>query len=189
VPLRVVAPRLAAAVAVLAVAACGSGATSSSAPPVSASPGGASGIPSASGTQPGGSDPQAGPVWLPEWAADSDVPDAVATRRALPFCGIEVAPAPQPGIFVDRAVRLCFWEAHQAGREAEFVSVQSTMEGAPIATIYRLAADGTVEVLTDFTQDAFGGGAWTVQTCEEVVEAEGDELVGVSDCTEGPPLE
>lgn len=190
-PARAIVLRL--AVAALAVAACGAGAASSpapsSAPPASAPTGGASDAPSASGAQPNGSAPVAGPVWLPEWAADSNVPEAVAMRRALPFCGVEVAPAPQPGIFVDRAVRLCFWEAHLAGREAEFVSVQTTMEGAPIATIYRLAADGSVEVLTDFTQDAFGGGAWTAQTCAGVVEAEGDELVGVNRCTDGPPLE
>ena len=176
---------LPAAIVVLLAAACGT------------PPGVASGTPAPSdvasqgagaASGPGASGAPATDVWLPEWA-NGDTPEEVANRRPLPFCGIEQAPAPQPGIFIDRAVRLCFWTAHLAGTEAEFVSVQSTIEGAPIATIYRLAADGTVEVLTDFTQDAFGGGTWIASTCSEVVEGEGDELLGVSDCDDGAPLD
>lgn len=128
-------------------------------------------------------------VWLPGWA-DDDVPAAIAMRRPLPFCGLEQAPAPQPGIFVDAAVRSCFWDAHNAGREAEFVSVQSTMEGAPIATVYRLLAGGTVEVLTDWSQDPFGAApGWTISTCTGLVEAtEGTEFFGVDGCDEGAPI-
>jgi hypothetical protein len=186
-PVRAIVVRLAALAAVVGLAACGPAAVpsptptsvpplaSDTAPPAASEPG-----PSTTGT----------PVWLPEWADTSDVPDVVADRRALPVCGIEVAPAPQPGIFVDRAVRLCFWEARGAGREAEFVSLQSTMEGGRIATIYRLAADGTIEVLTDFTQDPFGGGAWHSQTCTDLVEAtEGDELFSVDGCGEAQTLD
>jgi hypothetical protein len=141
---------------------------------------------SASGAaEPGGT--ASGDVWLPDWA-DASVPDEVANRRVLPFCGIERPPAPQPGIFVDRIVRLCFWDAAQNGEEAEWVSIQSTMEGGTIATVYRALRDGTVEVLMDTTQDPFGAGAWIRNTCREVVEAEGDELIGVSECDEGEPL-
>jgi hypothetical protein len=137
---------------------------------------------------PGSHEPAGPVVWLPEWAADGGVPAEVATRRALPFCGVEKAPAPQPGEFYDRAVRLCFWNAHLAGMEAEFVSIQSTVEGARIATIYRLASDGTVEVLTDFTQDAVGGGTWQASTCATVVEGEGASLLGVDGCKESRAL-
>lgn len=129
-------------------------------------------------------------VWLPDWA-DEAVPTDVAARRALPFCGVEKAPAPQPGIFVDAAVRSCFWDAHNAGREAEFASIQSTMEGASIATVYRLLANGSVEVLTDWSQDPFGAApGWTITTCTGLVEAtEGNEFFGVDGCDEGEPLD
>jgi hypothetical protein len=83
---------------------------------------------------------------------------------------------------------MCFWDAAQHGEEAEWVSVQSTMEGGTIATVYRVLRDGTVEVLMDTTQDPFGAGTWIRSTCREVVEAEGDELVGVDGCDEGEPL-
>jgi hypothetical protein len=126
-------------------------------------------------------------VWLPGWA-DESIPDAVANRRPLPFCGIEKPPAPQPMIFVDRIVRLCFWDAAQNGQEAEWVSIQGTMEGGTVATIYRVLRDGTVETLTDTSQDPFGGGGWIRSTCRELVEAEGDELIGVDGCDEGELL-
>lgn len=159
--------------------------------------GGPSASPGASATRPPGSgsagagetSPDAGgQVWLPEWS-EGDAPDVVANRRPLPFCGVEKAPAPQPGEFVDRAVRLCFWNAHLAKTEAEYVSIQTTMEGAPFAVIYRLASDGTVEVFTDFTQDAFGGNTWLASACEGVVEGEGNALIGVAECTPGEPLD
>jgi hypothetical protein len=126
-------------------------------------------------------------VWLPDWAGEA-IPDEVANRRPLPFCGIERPPAPQPGIFVDRIVRLCFRDAAQHGDEAEWVSIQSTMEGGTIATIYRVFRDGTIETLMDTTQDPFGAGTWIRSTCRQVVEAEGDELIGVDGCDEGEPL-
>jgi hypothetical protein len=129
-------------------------------------------------------------VWLPDWAEDT-TPAVVAARRPLPFCGVERAPRPQPGIFVDASVRSCFWDAYNAGREAEFASVQSTMEGAPIAMVYRLLADGSVEVLTDWSQDPFGAApGWTISTCAGLVEAaEGNELFSVDGCDEGAPID
>lgn len=186
----------------VAFAACAGpgGASVSSATPVATVAAGAvspasSGI-AAGGTQPTASDAATGSsgvpvreVWLPEWAAEGDVPEEVANRRPLPFCGIEKPPAPQPAEFIDRAVRSCFWSAAQTGAEAEFVSIQGTIEGATIATIYRLAADGTVQTLTDFTQDPFGGGAWLLTSCERVVEGEGESLIGVDGCGEAVTLE
>jgi hypothetical protein len=165
--------------------------------PASTSTAGSSGAsaPSPSGSEGGGaasgagSAPPSGEVWLPEWAGDAHVPDIVANRRPLPFCGLEQAPAAQPMEFIDRAVRLCFFSAAQAATEAEFASVQSTMEGARFATIYRLGPDGTVEVLTDFTQDPMGGGAWVRMVCERLVEGEGESLIGVDDCGESTTLE
>jgi hypothetical protein len=93
-------------------------------------------------------------------------------------------------VFGDRIVRLCFWDAAQHGGEAEWVSIQGTMEGGTVATIYRVLGDGTVEVFTDWTQDPFGGGGWTYTVCDSVVEVEeGDELIGVDGCGESTPLE
>ena len=54
------------------------------------------------------------------------------------------------------------------GEEAEWVSIQGTMEGGTIATIHRVLADGTIELLTDWTQDPFGVGGWVRTTCREV---------------------
>jgi hypothetical protein len=139
-----------------------------------------------SGEGPGGT--ASAEVWLPDWA--DEVPTAVAERRPLRFCGIERPPQAQPMVFVDRIVRLCFWDAAQHDGEAEWVSIQGTMEGGTVATIYRVTGDGTVEVFTDWTQDPFGGGGWTYMECEAVVEVEeGDELIGVDGCGEASPLE
>ena len=177
------------ALIVILVAACGpSAASPAGSAGASPAPAGASGASGASGEAPSASTDPELVVWLPEWAA-GDVPAEVAGRRPLPFCGVERAPAPRPGIFVDRAIRLCFWNAHLSHSEAEFVSIQSTMEGAAIATIYRLAADGTVQTLTDFTQDPFGAGGWILSNCAKVVEGEGDELLGVAECDDGVPLD
>ena len=175
-------------VVAVALAACSSApaasqpGTSPTLPPSAAADVGGTAV--ASGV-PGSTTP---PVWLPEWADEGTIPDAVVTRRPLPFCGVERAPGPQPGEFIDRAVRLCFWEAHQAGTAAEFVSIQTTMEGAPIANVYRTTR-GAVEVLTDFSQDPFGSGGWLRMTCGGLVEGEGESLLSVADCGGATPLE
>lgn len=130
----------------------------------------------------------AGPaVWLPEWA-DARTPEEVVNRRPLPFCGVEEAPVPLPGEYTDATVRNCFWAAKLDGREAELVSVQPTMEGDRIAAIYRLRPDGRVDVLLDSTQDRFGGGGWTITTCDRLIEEAGDRLFGVDGCGEGRPI-
>jgi hypothetical protein len=175
------------ALMVVLVAACGPSVATSAPASAGASSPPASG-PGASNGSPFASSEPAAVVWLPDWAGN-DVPSEVTDRRALPFCGVERAPAPQAGIFVDRAIRLCFWNAHLAHGEAEFVSIQSTIEGAAIATVYRLAPDGSVQVLTDFTQDPLGGGKWILANCSEIVEGEGNELLGVSGCDDGVPLD
>ena len=171
--------RAAAAMVVMAVVVIGCG-----------SAGGSASSPGPSGTAAGevSSSAPAGPaVWLPEWA-DARTPEAVVNRRPLPFCGVEEAPVPRPGEFTDATVRNCFWAARLDGREAEFVSIQPTMEGDRIATIYRLRPDGGVDVMLDSTQDRFGGGGWTLTTCDKLVEEAGDRLFGVDGCGEGQPI-
>ena len=182
-------------VAVVAVSACASPAPSGSAIPASSAP--ASSAPSAPGQSAAGSamapaSPGASAnvlVWLPEWADDS-VPAEIANRRPIQFCGLEKAPGPSPGEFIDAAVRACFWDAWNAGREAEFASVQTTIEGDPIATIYRTLADGSIDMLADGSQDKFGSGGWTATTCSGLVEdTEGNALFGVEGCGEGVLIE
>jgi hypothetical protein len=126
-------------------------------------------------------------VWLPEWA-DARTPAAVVNRRPLPFCGVEEAPAPRPVEYIDATVRNCFWSAKLDGREAEFVSVQTTMEGGRIAAIYRLRPDGGVDLLFDATQDSFGSGGWSILSCEQLVADPGDRLFSEDGCDEGQPL-
>lgn len=145
-------------------------------------------LPDGSGAGAASPSAPAGPaVWLPEWV-DARTPDQVVNRRPLPFCGVEEAPVPRPGEYFDATVRNCFWAAKLDGREAEFVSVQPTMEGDRIATIYRLRPDGGVDLLLDSTQDKFGGGGWTLTSCDRLVEEAGDRLFGVDGCDEGQPI-
>ena len=173
--------RAAAVMAVMAVLVLGCASGGGGSPVISPGP---------NGTAAGETSPTApaGPeVWLPEWA-DARTPDQVVNRRPLPFCGVEEAALPRPGEYTDATVRNCFWAAKLDGREAEFVSVQPTMEGDRIATIYRLRPDGGVDVLLDSTQDRFGGGGWTITTCDRLVEEAGDRLFGVDGCGEGQPI-
>lgn len=133
--------------------------------------------------------PAFGPaVWLPEWT-DARTPEEVVNRRPLPFCGIEEAPPARAGDYIDATVRNCFWAAKLDGREAEFVSVQPTMEGDRIAAIYRLRPDGGVDLLLDSTQDRFRGGGWTIPTCARLVPEAGDRLFIPDGCGEGQPIE
>jgi hypothetical protein len=162
---------------VVLVLACGRSGAPASSPGPAASP-----TPSASPSAATGPE-----VWLPEWA-DARVPAEVVNRRPLAFCGVEEAPVPRAGEYIDATVRNCFWAAKLDGREAEFVSVQPTMEGDRIATIYRLRPDGGVDLLLDSTQDRFGGGGWTLTTCDRLVEEAGDRLFGVDGCAEGRAL-
>lgn len=108
-------------------------------------------------------------VWLPPWSAD-DVPEAVARRTALPFCGVERQGGRTLPTFVDEAVRSCFLDALRGGRAVEFARIHSTTEGDPIATIYRYEPGIGVVVLIDSTQDDYGTQAWHRMRCERWVE-------------------
>jgi hypothetical protein len=179
---RVAASAVAAAVIVVG---CASGGAPTSSFGPGASPGGASAASPTLSTSP--SPPEGTMVWLPEWV-DARTPDEVVNRRPLPLCGVEEAPVPRPGEFFDATVRNCFWAAKLDGRDAEFVSVQPTMEGDRIATIYCLGSDGRVDVFIDSTRDRFGGGGWTVTTCVRLAAEPGDRLFVVDGCEEPRPL-
>ena len=120
-------------------------------------------------------------AWLPSWA-DADTPAAVVTRSALPFCGVEQGAG--PGITINAEVRGCFLAAYRGGTGAEFASIRSTIEGDPIATIWRTAPGGGVELLSDTTQDKFGEGVWRRTTCRVLVNDQREVFVA-DGCDEG----
>jgi hypothetical protein len=93
-------------------------------------------------------------------------PAMVAARAPLPFCGDENISLPDGT--PDVAARACFWEAYEAGSPAEFVSTNTTMEGDPIITIYRVTDAGTVEVFIDSTKDRWSAMTWLRLECPEL---------------------
>ncbi|HVL54546.1 MAG TPA: hypothetical protein VM344_09850 [Vitreimonas sp.] len=92
---------------------------------------------------------------------------AVVTRYELPFCGVEESGLAE---LINAEVRRCFVTALRDGTGAEFVSILSTTEGDPIATITRALPGGGLEIFVDSTQDAFGARVWTRTICHAFVE-------------------
>lgn len=99
-------------------------------------------------------------------AAVAAAPAGAASLDGATWCGAErrVGPDPEGGQIDDEA-RRCFIDAHLAVAPAIFLTLASTTEGDPIVEVYRTLADGTVEVFTDATRDAFGSGRWESQSC------------------------
>jgi hypothetical protein len=117
---------------------------------------------------------------MPPWAG-ADAPAAVVARPALPFCGVERGPG--PGITINAEVRGCFLAGYRDGTGAEFASIQTTVEGDPIATIWRTLPGGGVELLVDSSQDAFGSGGWVRTVCRQLV-VDQREVFGTDGCDE-----
>ena len=88
-------------------------------------------------------------------------PLSYLTRSQLPSCGVEDT---RGGGQWNIEARQCFWEAYQAGREAEFVSTRPTVEGDPFTVTLRVLGPSRVEIFIDATRDAYGGG-WHRLTC------------------------
>jgi hypothetical protein len=137
--------------------------------------------PSASSVAPAASASPAPAAWLPAWAG-AETPVEVVTRPALPFCGVEEGAG--PGITINAEVRGCFLAAYRAGTGAEFASIQASIEGDPIATIWRTLPGGGVELLVDATQDEFGEKVWRRTTCRVLVSDQ-REIFGIDGCDEG----
>jgi len=115
--------------------------------------------------------------WLPPWAGAATPPE-IAERSNLRFCGVELAPQA-----ADPVVRRCFRESVAAALDVEFARIETTTEGDPIATIYGFEPPAFV-MLVDSTQDAFGVGAWTVVTCQGLVD-DPMTVFRFDGCTEG----
>ena len=99
-----------------------------------------------------------------------NAPLAVRERSPLPACGVETA---SEGGGVNVEGRRCLWSAYQEYRPAEFISNQLTVEGDPITWIYRVGADGDVEVFLDSTKDAWSAKTWIRLGCPGLSLVEG----------------
>ena len=124
-------------------------------------------------------------AWLPPWA-DAATPVEVVTRSALPFCGLEQGAG--PGITINAEIRSCFLGGYQDGTGAEFASIMTSIEGDPIATIWRTIPGGGVEMLYDATQDKFGSGGWSRTNCRGLVSDQREVFVA-DGCAEGDPIQ
>jgi hypothetical protein len=123
-------------------------------------------------------------AWLPPWSG-AETPAEVVTRSSLPFRGVEQGAG--PGIAINAEVRGCFLAAYREGSGAEFASIQTSIEGDPIATITRTLPGGGVELLVDATQDEFGEKAWRRTTCSRLVNDQ-REVFAPDGCDEGVVL-
>jgi hypothetical protein len=100
----------------------------------------------------------------------SNAPAAVRERPLLPGCGSETVRATADANLDGRN---CLWAAYLARRPAEFITTQWTIEGDPITSVYRILADGAVEVFIDSTHDAWSSRSWLRLACEEFVLIDG----------------
>lgn len=89
-------------------------------------------------------------------------PGWVTNRSAMPSCGEEVL---DRGLVADQDGWNCLLTALDAGRNAELVRVMTTLEGDPITQIFRVHADGRIELMVDATRDRFGSGRWELLEC------------------------
>ena len=60
----------------------------------------------------------------------------------------------------------CLESALASRRGAELTVRRPTTEGDPVTTYYRVTADGSTEVYTDSTQDAFSDRKWSFASCD-----------------------
>lgn len=157
---------VAAAVLLLAVAACAAPASAPSSPG-SSSPGIASSSPSALAS-PGASGSASGPAESPPDLVDA--PPWVRNREPLPFCGVEL----QPGT-MNADARRCFVAAAAAGQPAEMLVRATTIEGGTVQYLYRTTPGNPFEQIIDGTGDQFGSGRWERQVCIRLTR--GDPVV------------
>jgi hypothetical protein len=61
--------------------------------------------------------------------------------------------------------RRCLWAAYLGHSPAEFISTQSTIEGDPITTLYRVQPDGRLEIFIDSTKDRWSAMTWLRLEC------------------------
>jgi hypothetical protein len=106
------------------------------------------------------------------------VPEVVAGRPELPWCGHEIVERQAEGDYYDAAVRACFLDAYEAGEPAEFVSDGLTVEGGRWRTIFRSTGGGEVEVYHDSTADPLATPGWSRLQCTSILQS-GTDPAGV----------
>ncbi len=89
------------------------------------------------------------------------------SRDPLPRCGSLQLQQGEDLEVDGRKELACLERAMDSGRGAELVVRYPTTEGDPVTDYYRVNPDGSTEVYTDSTQDAFGDQKWSVATCDE----------------------
>lgn len=108
----------------------------------------------------------------PEWTANA--PEWVLSRLPLPSCGEERYDA--ANVRFDVAIRQCLLDAYQSRDEAEMVSIESRGGEGRLVRIYRVYADGAVELLARLPADEFGPDRWERLRCQGLAPV--DEVMG-----------
>ncbi len=81
------------------------------------------------------------------------------------FCGAEYIRDPYAADVEGNVQgRDCFWQAVADGTTALYIFQMPTVEGAPVAWVWR-TENGQVSQHVDFTRDSFGSGEWSSNTC------------------------
>jgi hypothetical protein len=110
-------------------------------------------------------------------------PDWVVNRLPLPSCGEEVL---EQGEAADAEVRTCLLDAYLAGRGAEMISTQPTIEGDPITRYIRVHENGVVEIFVDATRDQYGSESWERLRCEALLPVEDANVFVENGCEQLP---
>jgi len=106
-------------------------------------------------------------------------PDWVTNRQPLPSCGEESTERNVEG-------RECLFDAFESGGGAEFVIRESTMEGDPITSYFRVHENGAVEIFLDATQDRYGAERWERIRCEGLLAVPDGRVFVENGCEELP---
>ncbi|WP_127475457.1 DUF4362 domain-containing protein [Microbacterium sulfonylureivorans] len=114
------------------------------------------------GVAPGGGETgETTPTIAPDPGTGADTPAGFTDRPMLPSCGsVEL----HQGETIPQDALECLADGGPGG--AELTVTAPTVEGDPIVTYYRALPGGGVEVFTDMTQDAYGGG-WGYDFCAD----------------------
>ncbi|PWJ47041.1 hypothetical protein SAMN06264364_1423 [Quadrisphaera granulorum] len=117
-----------------------------------------------------------GAAGLSLWAALPPSPPPAAAE--LPQCPAVTVGQGEPS----PTASSCLFSDAAEEEGAELVVTAPTTEGDPIRTHYRrLPGQPGLEVLVDSTNDRFGSGTWTRQSCPEAMS-----LSDLGTCTDSP---
>lgn len=90
-----------------------------------------------------------------------------ASRDRLPSCGSLHLQQGEELAVNGKKELACLRRALDSDRDAELAVRYPTTEGDPITDYYRVISDGTTEVYTDSTEDAFSDKKWRFADCDQ----------------------